>query len=314
VSFGVRLSVIALSAFSLASLIASALVPWLARRVADDSPERTMARLLGVRLLPLAASTAAMALAALSFVRFEPRTSWETTGITLQILAVLALALPLGSLGRLVRVFRATRRTERAWMAAAERIDLDGIGVPAFAVGTSFPIVAVVGILRPRLVIAQSVLAHCSPEQLGAVLAHEAGHVRRRDNARRTLLATIPDVLAWLPAAKRLADAWHTAAEDAADDDADRVGPTGRLLLAEALIRVARLAPPGLVDVPVSALFRGEDLNRRIRRLLAPATRPAVRTWSWQRALVGASTLFCSALLALHAVHALVEVAVTFLP
>lgn len=313
-TFGLRLAVIALSAFSLASLIGSGLVPWLARRAADDAPARATTRLLGVRLVPLAASIALMVLAALSFVRFEPRTPWETTGMTLQILAVLAVALPLGSLMRLVRLLGATRRTERDWMATAERLDLD-IDIPAFAVSTSFPIVAVVGVLRPRLVIARTVIEHCSPDQLRAILAHERSHLRRRDNARLTLLATMPDVLAWLPGSTRLAEAWQTAAEDAADDEADSVGPTGRLLLAEALIRVARLAPPGLVEVPVSALYRGENLDRRIRRLLAPAVRPAARrAWTWQRVLLLGGVVCCSALLALHAVHALVEVAVTFLP
>jgi Zn-dependent protease with chaperone function len=314
VTFGVRLVVVALSAFSLASLAVSGLVPWLAGRVAGAAPARATTGLLRVRLTPLAASTGALLLAALSFLRFEPRATWEPMGVTLQVLAALAVALLAGSLVRLAALVRTTRRTERTWMASAEPVALDGLDIPAFAVSTPFPIVAVIGVFRPRLVVARAVLDHCSPEQLRAILAHERGHLRRHDNLRLALLATAPDLLAWLPGSKRLAAAWHLAAEDAADDEADSVGPTGRLVLAEALIAVARLAPPGVVEVPMSALYRGEDLDRRIRRLLAPPVRPAAgRLWRWHAALAW-GLLFCSALLTLHAVHELVEVAVTFLP
>jgi hypothetical protein len=52
-----------------------------------------------------------------------------------------------------------------------EPIALEGISIPAVAVDADFPIVAVAGVVRPRLIIARSVLASCSHEELRAVLA-----------------------------------------------------------------------------------------------------------------------------------------------
>jgi Zn-dependent protease with chaperone function len=119
---------------------------------------------------------------------------------------------------------RATRRLVRQWLVTAEAVSLPGISAPAFAVTSEFPIVAVIGWRRPRLIIARAVLASCSPDELRAVLAHEQGHIDRRDNMRRLLLSIAPDVLAWLPSSERLFIDWRDAAEEAADDDAARSG------------------------------------------------------------------------------------------
>ncbi len=144
--------------------------------------------------------------------------------------------------------------------------------MPALAVTAPFPIVAVLGLRRPTLVIARSVLAACTPDELRAILAHEQGHIDRRDNLRRLLLAVSPDVVAWLPASDRLFAEWSSAAEEAADDDAARAGAAGRLHLASALMKVARLATGhAAADVmPASALYCGHNLDGRVRRLLEP--------------------------------------------
>ena len=85
--------------------------------------------------------------------------------------------------------------------------------------------------------------------------------------------------------------------------------------LAEALIRVARLVPPGSspVMVPASALYRGENLDQRVRRLLGPPAAAAVPLSAGWRAAV-TTAIVLSAALALHAIHELLEAAVTFLP
>src|SRR5262249_32134209 len=180
---------------------------------------------------------------------------------------------------------------------------------------TSFPIVALLSFFRPRLVIARSVLAACSAPELRAIVAHELGHLVRRDNLVRAVLALSPDVLVWFPLSKRLALAWHDAAAEAADANAGILGEDGRLSLAEALIRVARLAPPGskAVMVPMSALYRGENLDQRVRRLLGPpAAAPVPLSAAWRATMTTA--FIASAALALHAIHELLEAAVTFLP
>jgi beta-lactamase regulating signal transducer with metallopeptidase domain len=199
-------------------------------------------------------------------------------------------------------------------MLGAKPIVLDGWTRPAFVIESTFPIVAVVGIWRPRLIIARHVLNSCSSEELRAVLAHEQGHAERRDNLGRLLMAVTPDVISWLPFSKRIALAWHEAAEEAADECADALGPRGRLLLAEALIRVARMAPSEPpVAVPASALYRGENIERRVRRLLSPLAPVTIR-WSRTERRLGRAAFILGCVLALQGVYEIVEAAVTFLP
>jgi beta-lactamase regulating signal transducer with metallopeptidase domain len=202
-----------------------------------------------------------------------------------------------------------------AWMAEASPVSLPGVHVPTFAVASDFPIVAVVGWRRPTLVIARTVLEHCTPEELTAIVAHERGHIERRDNLRRLLLAAAPDVLAWLPTSRDLIARWRDAAEEAADDDAARASAESRLNLASALVKVARLSPsaPAAAIVPASALYRGESLEARVRRLLEPdpaASSPATGAPWPTLALAGTAIAFTAP----ESVHRFMEVLLHRLP
>jgi beta-lactamase regulating signal transducer with metallopeptidase domain len=314
-SFDARFIVVALATFAIANLAVSAFVPALWRRRAASSAPVPAGDLRSLRLLPATVAALSMALAALSFVFFEPRRP-ETIGLVMLALATLAGGLLVVATLRLVRLVRASRRAARAWMADATPITLEGWARPAFAIGSSFPIVAVVGVWRPRLIVARSVLAACTAGELRAIVAHERGHVDRADNTGRLLIAVTPDVLSWLPFSTRFAAAWHDAAEDAADDCAGTLGDRGRLLLAEALVRVARLTPAGLTApavVPTSALYRGENIERRVRRLVNPAGPVLVQPAFWRRAVTRAA-IVVGCVLALKAVWEILEAAVTFLP
>jgi beta-lactamase regulating signal transducer with metallopeptidase domain len=313
--FDFRVIVVALSSFAMGSLAGSVCVPWLWQRVTAGTPQSRAKMLLRVRALPLVLATGSMVLAVLSFLVFEPRRSDERMGVVLLTLAVLGIIFVGAAVLRLAHLLTATRHLERAWMEDAEAIELEDLDIPTYAVTSSFPIVAVVGLTRPRMVVARSVLEACTPDELRAIFAHERGHLMRRDNLARAIVTFSPDVLAWLPIADRVALAWHDAAEEAADDFAGALGEHGRLSLAEALIRVARLAPPGSsgLAMPASALYRGENLEGRIRRLLEPQAAAPPPPSLWWRA--GVSTaLVASGALALHGIHELLEAAVTFLP
>jgi beta-lactamase regulating signal transducer with metallopeptidase domain len=314
-SFDLRVLIVAFSSFAMGSLAASAWVPWLWRRLAHGTPTVRANGLLRIRVLPLVFATASLSLAILSFLAFEPRRPDERMGVVLLALACLGAVFLVAGLARLAWLFVATSRLERAWMTDATPVTLDGLDVPAFSVESSFPIVAVIGLRHPRLMVARSVLAACTADELRAIIAHECGHLARRDNLARAVMALSPDPLAWLPISNRLARAWHEAAEEAADDHVGVLGDRGRLLLAEALIRVARLVPAGSakVFVPASALYRGENLDRRVRRLLQPAVAALPQASIWWRATV-VTALLASGALALHAIHELLEAAVTFLP
>ncbi len=313
-TYEVRLAVLSLAAFAIGGLVAAALVPWLSGRARAGGPRSRAATALAIRLLPAAASCGLAALVAIAFVAFEPHGRLETTGTLLVVLAVMTVGLAGIAAARWYLMVRTTDRVVRRWMADAEPATLEGIDVPVFAVSSVFPIVSVVGLFRPRLIVARSVLAACTPEEMRAILAHEQGHIDRRDNLRRAVLSALPDVLGWLPVSRRLIADWHAATEEAADDRAARLGEAGRPLLAQALVKVARLAPAALEPqpLPASALYRGEGVEHRVRRLLvpeSPASSPRVAP-----RLAIAALILAAALVSLETVHLIVEAAVHGLP
>jgi Zn-dependent protease with chaperone function len=316
VTFDVRLAVVALSTFALAGAVGSVGTVVLAKRREDDSPAAYARALFRRRMLPAALATAAMVQGIVSFVVFEPRSVQETVGVVLTTLAALGIALYAVAVARWARVTMATNRVLRTWMSTASPLTLPDVTIPTFAIDVAFPVVAVVGIVRPRLVVARQVLARCSGDELRAIIAHERRHIQNHDNIRRAVMACLPDPLSMTRLGQSLAERWHEAAEQAADDAASDVSPSGRCDLAAALLNVARLVPPGqpVVYLPASALYRGENLERRVRRLVGgPAPSPLPRASLVQRLAVGAVLVVGSGL-ALHAMHEVIEAAVTYLP
>ena len=319
-SVELRILVVALASFAAAGIAAAMLVPVLERFVTGGTGARRAQRLASLRLFPSTAAVIAGAVVLCAFAAFEPRQEGEYMGALIPAFAGFGVLLIAASLSRARRLARATRALERRLMATARPITLAGISVPAFVVEADFPIVAVVGWRRPRLLIAQTVLSSCSADELTAVLAHEQGHIDRRDNLRRLMLTVAPDVLSWLPASDRLLAAWREAAEDAADDDAARIGVDGRARLASALVKVARLATGRHSSrlMPASALYGGEGLERRVRRLLAPSSSHGDgRPSSWRvgrRRMALAAGCVATGILALEGVHSAVETVIHLLP
>ena len=318
-NFDARFVVVILAAFAAANIAGSLASLWQWRRVTAPSAPVDRARFLfHLRLLPLVSGVAWATLAMGSFILFEPRGDGERIGATLPAISTIGAALCTAALARLALTMRRHRTLLRAWLRDARPIALDGVSIPAVVIQCAFPVVAVVGVLRPRLVVAQQVLDTCSPEELTAILAHERVHIRRHDNLRRVLLLALPDPLAWLPLGRAMDLAWHDAAEQVADEAAGEVrGDAGRVALAGALVRLARLVPEGeasetMNGLPASALYRGEPLEARVRRLLDPIPpRPrAPRHYQWA-ALAGVLAL---AIILLNPIHELLEAAVTLLP
>jgi len=313
VIFELRLLVVVLAAFTAGSALATALVPAAVTR-ALEAPVRDRAdALFRARMMPGFVGAAVALLALAAHLLFERRSD-EPVGLFLPALAGVTVVLALTGGVRVWRTVMATRAALGGWMRTAEPVAIPGLQIPAFAVDSEFPIVAAVGVMRPRLVIARSVLQGCSEEELGAILAHERHHVEHRDNLRRVLMLALPDPLSVVRRSRRLLTAWRDAGEDAADEAAARLGPHGRGLLAQALVRVARLAPPAATvgSMPASALYRGGSLERRVRRLLEPSVAPSRRPGMPMTALIVMAAV--SAFAQLDAVHQVIEHAVTHLP
>ena len=315
-TFDARFAIVILAAFVTANVVGSMVTAWQWRRATmPEAPLDRATFLFQLRLLPLVASVLWAALAMSSFFVFEPRSQNERIGEVLIALAVIGGTLLLTATGRAATAALRHRRLLAEWLRHASPIRLPGLTIPAMAIDTEFPVVAVVGVIRSRLLVARRVLDACAPDELAAILDHERGHITRHDNARRLLLLALPDPLSWTRIGRAMDLAWHDAAEEVADEAAGAGrGDAGRVALAAALVRVAQMVPAGqtLSELPASALYRGEPLERRVRRLLEPIPpRPrAPRHYQWiaLAALIGVSIVLLSP------IHRLLEIAVTFLP
>ena len=212
-----------------------------------------------------------------SYVAYEPYASGEVVSKKLATLAVLS-AIGVGfALWRALRASFATRSLQQEWLSSAIQITLGGLRLPTFRFVNSFPIIAVVGTVRPRLFIAEQVLEILSREELTAAIAHEGGHLSAHDNFKRSLLRACRDALMIVPCGRSLDRAWAEAAECAADEHAVQQNAETALNLASALVKIAKLIPVGArASVPMAAFLVGIEETRgvkaRVRRLLEIAS------------------------------------------
>jgi Zn-dependent protease with chaperone function len=268
---------VALASFAIANALASlaVLVAW---RVVQPSLARTTAArravvALVLRLLPSAAGLAVgLLLVVPAWLTLEPEATGETPGLVLLAAAAVGAAFIAAGLARAVLAMAATRRVVRGWMADAEPLVLAAAPVPAYRIRDAFPAVCVVGILQPRLFVAGQVLDRLSAEEIDAVLAHEAGHLRARDNLKGLLVRAAFDGLAFTGLGRALEQTWREAAESLADASASPAPGPSALHLAAALIKVARMAPEGArVALPVPALHTGDAFASRVEALVGKA-------------------------------------------
>lgn len=132
---------------------------------------------------------------------------------------------------------------------------------PVDVVGGVSGVAVTAGFLRPRVLLSVDVLDALDSEQLAAVLAHEAAHVRGRD-ALRGLAIRFASALSPIPGfARRAERAYELDREILCDDEAVAQG-IDPLALADALVRVARLRPLPLGQPAVTGTH---DIDRAVR-------------------------------------------------
>ena len=170
-------------------------------------------------------------------------------------------------------VLGSASRLASDWLRNAEPIELPQVGIRAYQMQHQFPVIAIVGILRPRLFIANQILMSLAPAELTAAILHETGHVMAYDNLRRGLMRACRDVLLMIPCGRLLDRAWVEASEAAADEYAADRGRVVALDLASALVKIARLIPVGVRPaMPAGAFLIGADefggVKTRVRRLM----------------------------------------------
>jgi beta-lactamase regulating signal transducer with metallopeptidase domain len=136
------------------------------------------------------------------------------------------------------------------------------------------PLALTAGVIRPQVYLSARLLDALAPIELAAVLEHERTHRERRD-ALRLLAAELLSRLYLPPIRRRLLADLTFATERACDEAAAGAGP-GRLGVAAALLKVARLpvgahASAPLAGEPLAPSLGGADLEARIDALLRPA-------------------------------------------
>ena len=315
---------------ALASLAAAA--GWrLLERPARRYSARTRAQILFLMRIspPALAIIAVVAFLVPSFLTYEPHSTTEVVSRKLAALALLSAAGVGLAVWRGVRSWLATKTLLRKWLATAEQIRLSRVGIPTFRIRHPFPIIAVVGTIRPRLFIAQHVLQTLSDEELIAAIAHECGHLAARDNLKRSVLRACRDALMIVPCGRSLDRAWAETAECAADEHAAQQSAATALDLASALVKIAKMVPIGShAAMPVAAFLVGNEesrgVNARIGRLLeiastndpcrAPSSTLAkIFATSSLSLLVALGVMVASNAQVLRTVHSLIEHAVRVL-
>jgi len=124
-----------------------------------------------------------------------------------------------------------------------------------------------VGLFCPTVLLPCRLLPGLGDEELSAILAHEYGHIRRRDFSVNFLCELISLPVAWHPGIRYLMSKISQTRELACDDyAAARLGK--RRAYANALLHVASLSLHGSRHHSLAlGIFEGDDLETRIKML-----------------------------------------------
>jgi len=303
-----------LTVSAVASLVIAALWRLIERPMRHCSARTRADALFAMRAGPPAVALIAVAAFLIpSYLAYEPYATNEFVSKKLGALAIVSAIGVALAVSRGLRAWLATRSLLGKWLAEATPVHVAGIDVPTFRITHSFPIIAVVGLFRPRLFIAQRVIESLSHEEMVAAIAHECGHLAARDNLRRTLIRACRDMLAIVPCGRSIDRAWSENAEAAADEYAADRGAVVALNLASALIEIARMVPAGARPaMPAAAFILGDETNGvmgRVNRLVAlagaqprPKAKPAFICWAER---MGLCLLLATSILTLANAHAL---------
>ncbi len=197
----------------------------------------------------------------------------------LWLAGVAALSLVhLGGWRRVRRLSRHGRPAEEALQSLARNL-CRRLGISravALLESAAVTVPAVVGWLRPVVLVPASTLAGLSPRQLEAILAHELAHIRRHDYLVNLFQTAVETLLFYHPAVWWVSAQVRRERENCCDDlvvtvCGDRLGYARALVELEEL----RSATPRL-----ALAATGGSLADRVRRLVGVPGRPSRRPWA----------------------------------
>jgi hypothetical protein len=311
---------LALAWFIVANAIVSAAIATVVSRLSDRRWRRLSARLLfGLRIAPAVVSVAFVAAVFVpSYLVFEPREAVEGFDVTLTFGAIAAGTMLTYALAQGAVAWRRTAARTGEWLRGATPLSGAPDAVPMFAIHAPAPLMALAGLVRPRVFVSERLLTALTPQEFVATVAHELSHWRARDNVKRLAMRAAPDWLRGTSVARRIERQWAVAAEHRADDCGAGRDASTRCTLASALVKVARLAPsaPAALE-PISTLVGGGELASRIERLLDESSTPAAARRSRRSVAVGVAGIAALAIAyapLLRAIHEATEILVNTLP
>ena len=261
----------------LALAVATRLSAGTVMRMAERLKPSSAARLLfAVRMLPFTLTLfAVLAFCIPSYLWLEPEATGEKVGFVCFLTAVLGAAIWALAIVRVVHAVRGTARYLHRCERHGQQISMPGETAPALLLRDKSPVLAVAGVVHPRLVISRRVMRGLTADQIDAALRHERAHRSSGDNLKRFLMLLAPDVLPFMRGFATLERSWAKAIEWAADDQASAGDPRRALSLADALVRVARMGnKPQLSYLTSSLMADDHDLSERVDRLLRPQPIP----------------------------------------
>lgn len=304
-ALGIAVSLIARPA----SLLGENMRPHLAARL-----------LLSLRLLPAAGAAFMVLMVCLpSYLWLEPDAPGERVGLGCLAAALSGMAMWGVSIARGLRAAAGSqsflRRCQRAGRQARLPREPGDAWIDAWIVDGAASLLALGGILRPRLVISRGVVRALGAEQLAAALRHERAHWAARDNLKRLCMLLTPGILPFAGSSATLERGWRKFTEWAADDRAVAGSERRSFALAAALVRVARMTADA-PQPPVAAHLLGDadQLSARVERLLRPAPRSRHASGAGPILVLGAILLMAASLAvailqpaALYSVHLALE-------
>lgn len=282
------------------------------------------------QLLILAAPLVSLALGIGGVHHFSGQVCWlEAPPWDYTIGVLLPLGMGVGALGGLaVGVLRLAMMAHvlgRASRPAGTELQLladqlaAGVGAPATRVRLceyDRPLALATGLRRPTLLLSTWMVDHLDRRELDAVLAHELGHVARRDYLITWAAVVLRDAFVYLPTS-RAAFGQLRRDNELASDDLAVVATRRPLALASALAKAwvhALGSTPAHAGAPALLGAGGggggaDAIERRIERLMAaePGAPPVERRS--RIATLGAAGAALAGLLALQAVNATVFLA-----
>jgi beta-lactamase regulating signal transducer with metallopeptidase domain/HEAT repeat protein len=209
--------------------------------------------------------------------RLEPLLPWI---VVLWLTGVVTLSLRLASGWLAARRLRAlgTRPAPEACIAALHRLAARlRVSRPVRLLqSTLVQVPAVLGWVRPVILLPASALTGLTPLQLEALLAHELAHVRRYDYLVNLIQSVVETLLFYHPAVWWISARVRDEREHCCDDLAVAVCGDAHFY-ASALLGMERLR---VTTLPLALSAAGGSLMGRVRRLVAPPPVEVLPRWT----------------------------------